>query len=378
VSAPPVVDASRRSDRDMPEERGRNRYVVLPPWKGTPIVWDPHDTQTVPLPDCSYLGGVFAAMENRDVTGLTVYITYDLNSLPSYGDDVVAVVLGDEWCRVPRYAQRVRAVFKTYGTQLAVAWDAVLGPTPYRLAALAQDARTAALGAPNRWAATTAALRRMVRRQPLRHTIFTIPLGYYRQTQVPFVPIDERRFDSYFGGSVTQRGGSRFALHRLSPKFLSRERMMKRLAAIAKHNPHVSIGTDLTASFQHTNDDDATRYSRTMMDTKICVVPRGTSLETYRFFEALRFGCVVIAERLPQRWFYDGAPALRVRDWSELDRLVPSLLADPQRLAQLSAASLAWWAQCCSEDAVGDYLATRIRALGRSDMQPAEVAASPA
>jgi hypothetical protein len=353
----------------MAVECPHNRYTIMPPWNGAAIAWNPFDPGDLPLPDCAYIGRVFAAMERLGIAGLTVYVTYDLNRLPSYGNDVVAVVLGDEWCRAPRYAPHVRAVFKTYGTCLAVHWGALMHPSFYDLAALAQDLRTAALGIPNRLAATLTALRYLQRGRPLPHNVHTIPLGYYRQANVPFVPINQRRFDTYFGGSFTQRGTSRLALHRLAPKFLSRARMMKRLRTIAQRHPEFSIGTDVTTSFQHTNGDDATRYSQTMMETKICVVPRGTSLETYRFFEALRFGCAVIAERLPRHEFYTGSPALRVRDWSDLDRLIPELVADPQRLERLSAASLAWWSQHCSEDAVGAYLAG---CIGEASPQPAD------
>jgi hypothetical protein len=36
------------------------------------------------------------------------------------------------------------------------------------------------------------------------------------------------------------------------------------------------------------------RYTEIMADTKIALAPRRSSVETYRFFEAMRQGCVVI------------------------------------------------------------------------------------
>ena len=45
----------------------------------------------------------------------TSHLTWDSRRLPAYGERVVAVVLGDEVGRIPRYADRVRAVFKSYG-----------------------------------------------------------------------------------------------------------------------------------------------------------------------------------------------------------------------------------------------------------------------
>ena len=75
------------------------------------------------------------------------------------------------------------------------------------------------------------------------------------------------------------------------------------------------------------------RYTEIMADTKIALAPRGSSVETYRFFEAMRQGCVVICDRLPPHWFYVGCPAIQVDDWGNLEAEVRALSADPER----------WW-----------------------------------
>jgi hypothetical protein len=102
-------------------------------------------------------------------------------------------------------------------------------------------------------------------------------------------------------------------------------------------------------------------YSELLAQTRICLVPRGNSPETFRFFEALRAGCIVICEAMPDHWFYRGAPVMRVRRWSELEAVIVPLLANPEEMERLHVASLEWWRSRCSEDAVGRYLAERIR-----------------
>jgi hypothetical protein len=341
--------------------RARNRYVVVHPWSGDEIAWNPLDPQDLPVPDCAFIGRVIGVLErDADIRGLTFYLTFNVEHLPSYGDDVVAIVLSDEWCRIPRYAHRVRAIFKTYGTRLAINWGALRHPNPYELSALAQDIRTLVRRSPSVIAAVLRDLRAIARRARRDDRIYDIPLGYYRQVSLPFVPIDRRRFDVYFAGSVANRSAHLGLLQRLTPKSLSRAHMLRRVRKIAARRPDLAISTSLTGGFAQTTEDAAAQYSQTMMETKICLVPRGTSLETYRYFEGLRSGCVVIAERLPPRRYYDGSPGLRVRSWSELDRLVPALLADPERLAQLSRAALDWWSEHCSEEVVGAFLAERI------------------
>jgi hypothetical protein len=352
------MDSAIPNDSSMEVPRPNNRYFVIPPHSRDAIAWNPLDAEDVPIPDCLYIGRVLAAMEqSAPMRGLTFYITSSLTTLPSYGADVVAIHISDEWCMTPRYARNVRAIFKTYGDSLRVHWTALLRPTLYGLAALAQDLRTAVRRIPAVIAPKRAAF--LGRGEKAR--VYAIPLGYYRQTEVPFVQIDRRIFDVYFAGSVANNSSKTSrASTRLTPKYISRKQMLDRVRKLATDNPQFAITTSLTASFSETTDDEFTSYSKAMMETKICLVPRGTSLETYRFFEGLRSGCVIICERLPHRWFYDGSPAISVRSWSELDRLIPTLLRDAAKLRECSEASLSWWAENCSERAVGAYIAERI------------------
>jgi hypothetical protein len=99
------------------------------------------------------------------------------------------------------------------------------------------------------------------------------------------------------------------------------------------------------------------RYTEIMADTKIALVPRGSSVETYRFFEAMRQGCVVICDRLPPHWFYVGCPAVQIDNWGNLDAEVKAMSADPERLAELHHRSLAWWDEKLSESAVAHVIA---------------------
>ena len=105
-------------------------------------------------------------------------------------------------------------------------------------------------------------------------------------------------------------------------------------------------------------------YSDLLAQSCLCVVPRGNSPETFRFFEALRAGCIVVCEALPGHWFYKGAPVITLDRWSDLSRVVPSLVGDPQELERLQLASLRWWRERCSEEAVGRYMADHVRAAG--------------
>jgi hypothetical protein len=142
---------------------------------------------------------------------------------------------------------------------------------------------------------------------------------------------------------------------------------LQKLAAWAPES--VFYGT--TASFtESTMTDAGDRYTEIMADTKIALAPRGSSVETYRFFEAMRQGCVVICDRLPPHWFYDGCPAIQIDDWGNLDAEVKALSADSDRLADLHLRSLAWWDEKLSERAVAQVIARCLETASGKSVAP--------
>ena len=109
---------------------------------------------------------------------------------------------------------------------------------------------------------------------------------------------------------------------------------------------------DKLRKIQERSDEIADNYSQTMMQSRIALYPRGSSLETYRFFEALKFGCVPLTEPLPSAPYYDGSPAVQLRHWSTLPKTLDRMLSVPADLERRHRAALEWWATRCSPSAV--------------------------
>jgi hypothetical protein len=144
--------------------------------------------------------------------------------------------------------------------------------------------------------------------------------------------------------------------------------MLEALAQLAKDRPSEAITTVALPRFpalQPGRDRQARQltpsYSELLAQTRICLVPRGNSPETFRYFEALRAGCIVVCEPLPDHWFYRGAPTITVRRWNQLGDVLAPLLDDPDTAERYHRASLSWWETRCSEPVLGRYLAERIR-----------------
>ncbi len=135
---------------------------------------------------------------------------------------------------------------------------------------------------------------------------------------------------------------------------------------IQSEYPDLSVCLDVKDSYVPNAGGTAVSersYSELMMDTRICPVPRGTRLETGRLYEAMRYGCVLVTEPLPDRWFLRGLPSITVHDWAELPAIVRDLLGDDARMGRLHRAVREWWLTRCSETAVGRYMATQLQSV---------------
>jgi hypothetical protein len=147
--------------------------------------------------------------------------------------------------------------------------------------------------------------------------------------------------------------------------------MLDSLDRIRSARPDLVVRTSTTPSFTlnalyygHEDGTDALKvdaYSAAMMDARICLVPRGTNPETYRYFEALRYGCIAIAEQQPDFPFYRGAPVVQIDDWRRLDEVLAALLSDPEKMSRLHADGPAWWRDRCSAEQIGTMMARTVR-----------------
>ncbi len=342
-------------------------YIYITPEEGL-IPWDIYDPHPANCGFVAYFGKVFQAVEKSlTKSGLTFYVTMtEMHELPSYAENVIVVMLGDELCRVPKYFHKVGAIFKCYGTNQILGCNPLLKPSYLN------------------WVTTIQFLRNWVSRLPwiinyqfhkfkswLRGTgktipIYDIPLGYYNSEDLPIKNMEERLYDVFFAGSAVH---VRYPIWSLqywlrTPKTVSREQMRASLDSFQEKHSEFTVESSITPAFgAGGNSEAANSYNERMMNTKICLAPRGTSFETYRFFEAIRYGCIVVTEALPSRWFYDGSPGIQIKDWRDLEGTLEKLLKNQQLIEEIHQQSLSWWETKCSEAVVGEYIAEKLNSI---------------
>src|ERR1700733_11312927 len=333
--------------------------------------WNPHDATDLPFAGAAYIAGYLRELERHwEGDPLTFYVTHHAMALPSYGRDVVVVLLNDEWYRTPAYSGCVLATLRHLPARPWFPWDTLVPPNWPSLFALGNHGRVVA---EERRPDAAPARRQRARAGPPMRTdnAIDVPLGYARQPERPIKPLLDRTTDVFFAGSLLHdmhKGGWKSVVKRIvgNPKQMYRTSMIRELERSRSRHPELRAKVTVTGDFRHLEASEVSSYAADMMDARIALVPRGTAAESYRLFEAWRYGCIVICEQLPPRSFLQGAPAVTLRSWRELGPVLDELLSDPDRQRALHEASLAWWTNMCSEEAVGRRLAVQLASLSAS------------
>lgn len=342
-----------------------NQYYLYIGKNTKPVAWDIYAPKPpIDFALTNYFGKVFQAIEKSSlISGLVFYITWnEIDELPSYGQNVVVFVFGDEWYRIPKYAHKVRAVFKCIGTNFILGCNPILQPSLLNLLTLIQFLRILVVGVSGRVNYYWHKFKSFVLDKEQISPIYDIPLGYHNSQDLPIKNIADRLYDSYFSGSINHREYPFWSLKSWlgTPKALSRQLMLSTLKKFQEKHPEFQFELSITGGYHDRSKEDERSYCDIMMDTKICIVPRGTSFETTRLFEGMKYGCILVTEALPSRWYLEGAPIIQVKNWQELPKVLKNLLDNKELMEEMHYKSLRFWQDKCSETVVADYVMAKL------------------
>lgn len=200
--------------------------------------------------------------------------------------------------------------------------------------------------------------------------VFSFPLGYSTAVgEMTPIPFNERSTNVFFSGNLNSR---RVDIYRhlkgipLLPKHNLRNLFFCRVAA------KIIRALDRSKDFSHLFPSSYLRftngfmqgmsgkdYASKMADSKIAICPPGfASSELIRFGEAMRLGCVIIADQLPSNELYKSSPIIQLSAWSNLTQTIKDLLINPGDLFKRHQETDRWW-----EDVLGEQ-ATALRMAG--------------
>ncbi len=203
--------------------------------------------------------------------------------------------------------------------------------------------------------------------------VFNFSLGCVRSVpQLPIIPIANRQYSVFFIGNLN-RPRMKFYFSLIHPyipfKLLNlsifKYSRIRKLLLRLKSNfdsrfPHSYIR--FTNGFQQ--GITPAKYGQFIANSKIVLCPKGfKSTECFRHYEAMRAGCIIVSEKLPNTQFYKDSPIVQIDNWGEGLKKVKDLLGNHSELEKLHYLTLNWWKEKCSEVATAQYVYSCINQL---------------
>jgi hypothetical protein len=179
--------------------------------------------------------------------------------------------------------------------------------------------------------------------------VHSFPLGY-NQKHVPLenLPILNRPTDVFFSGHMASK---------------NRQDYMKSVIDFfeqlkPKDRPNLDI--NITSGFNQGMSGE--EYSKRMHRSKIVICPPGNvSVETFRHYEAMRSGSVIVTATLPQTKIYDDSYICQVEDWhNDCGEAIMNLLADLDMLQLVQDKQNIDFKNRYSPQAVAKYITDRV------------------
>jgi hypothetical protein len=188
--------------------------------------------------------------------------------------------------------------------------------------------------------------------------IFPIPCGYCAQTGLKSLPNPESKYlnTEQIHKNIKDRKYELFYSGQIAP---NRQDMIRNILNIKdKYKNYVQI-TNGFGQGLCTKD-----YFDILNDSKIAVVPDGAAVpESFRYFEAFESGCIVITS-YPfdndnyNHWYYKESPAIRIKDWNDLNYdMINNLLVNQEELQEKS---ISYYNNYLSSTAVANYIMKKI------------------
>lgn len=288
---------------------------------------------------------------------LHFYFTKDAANLPEYGNHVVAILWQEERCKIPVYSRHIRGVLRYGPATPFLGFHPRLGINKYEAVLTFQYLRDTAL----HFRTKRQMLAPHPNWPPVVHgipRILFIPLGYHSQEELPQVPMADRNLDAFFAGEVhTPVSKSSYRHWLTTSKTQARKQLWNTLLKL-KQDPEWRIDMGDIAGGEGTpRRQGFGSYSEKMINSRICPAPRGTIAESYRLYEGLRAGCLVISNRLPEASFLRGAPIIQIDNWNKLPALLKKYARDLDALEHYRKASLDFWKNHLSEPIIAQQVA---------------------
>lgn len=155
--------------------------------------------------------------------------------------------------------------------------------------------------------------------------------------QLPILPFNRRKYNLYYCGNLNK---NRFPLYTALKKKINIYEFL--IKFFLSHNIKGGIRLfnhffnekefDFSDVYENSyihfysgfnNGADYATYAKFLQNSRIVLSPCGFySTECFRFYEAMRQGCIVITEKLPKTYFYKDSPCITIDSWDNLSSIL--------------------------------------------------------
>ena len=202
--------------------------------------------------------------------------------------------------------------------------------------------------------------------------IFSFTLGYINEVifSTDYLPkINQRQLNLFFSGNLHKKRSDlyrQFTILRFVPLAV----LIKLVRGPMRNIFLKLFGSDFSSAEKkieiHFTNGFMRGYSKKeyksfLLQTKILLCPAGfVSPETFRLFEGLNAGCIVISEKLPELDIYRDVPVIQIDSWKEGLCRANELLSNPAMMQQIQDSGIMWWNYNCSCNAVAKRISKLI------------------
>jgi hypothetical protein len=180
-------------------------------------------------------------------------------------------------------------------------------------------------------------------------SLHAIPLGCLGNVpEQPCVSLSERCIDVFFSGQMLP----------------ARERFAQELAQVLKYFKPQTAAVMSVWTGRFRSGLTAPDYARYLAQARVALIPRGNSLVTYRLFEAMRAGCILVCEAQRPAWFLQHCPQIVMPpDWNHLLEVLRELWERPELMQEMHQQTRACYDHYCRPEAVADYILKELSPL---------------
>lgn len=191
--------------------------------------------------------------------------------------------------------------------------------------------------------------------EELYDNLFSLPLGYngniiIKNEHIQDIKrVTDRSIDVFFAGHMSSQ--NRY------------NNMIKNIDFLTKSDSRKKYNFDFNITKGFMQGFKGPQYYDKLYNSKIAFCPPGNiSTETYRWYESMMCGCVIVCPKMPRTKIYNDLPVIQVTNFeTDAARVVLELLKDKTRLQELQQKNIEYWSKHYDQELVAAYIASKIK-----------------